>query len=307
MVSFPGPQSVVDVARPTRRSAGAIRELGLDEEAALERLVQLLLLHRQVDFRGYARTSLLRRVRQACIALGCIDVDMLCRDLLRVPGTFERLIPIMTVQVSDLFRDPSYYHALRRELVPWLGTFPSAKLWVAGCAHGEEVWSLAILLREAGLLDRTLIYATDICPPALETAQARRYPIERLPHYTGQYHAAGGTDSLSAHYRIVGQHLEFDAGLAEHVVFAEHSLATDAVFSEVQAVSCRNVMIYFDRALQDRATGLFADALVHGGFLGLGHRESLRFGRHEGRFRPLQAADPAARLYRRVHSLEFRP
>ncbi|MEK8026705.1 CheR family methyltransferase [Pseudaquabacterium rugosum] len=284
--------------------SGLDADAGHTEAAALDRLIHLLLQHRHVDFRGYARGSLLRRARQACLALDCADLDALCQDLLRVPGTFERLMPVMTVQVSDLFRDPAYYRALRRELLPWLATFPSAKLWVAGCGHGEEVWSLAILLREAGLLDRTLIYATDICGSALERAQARRYPLERLPHYTGQYHAAGGTAALSAHYAIVGEALEFDAALAGSVVFAEHSLATDAVFSEVQAVSCRNVMIYFDRPLQDRATGLFADALVHGGFLGLGHRESLRFGRHEGRFRVLADPDPAARLYRRACSLE---
>jgi chemotaxis protein methyltransferase CheR len=181
------------------------------------------------------------------------------------------------VQVSEMFRDPGYFRALRRQVVPLLRTYPSLKVWVAGCSSGEEAYSLAILLREEGLLARTLIYATDINPQSLQKAASGVYDVQRIAGFTANHHRSGARDSLSEYYTAAYGRAVFDKSLRDHIVFSDHSLATDSVFAEVQLVSCRNVLIYFNRALQDRALGLFHDALCRGGFLGIGSKESMRF------------------------------
>ena len=181
--------------------------------------------------------------------------------------------------------------------MPLLRTYPSLKLWVAGCSTGEEVYSLAVLLREEGLLDKTLLYATDINAAALEKAEAGVYPLERIAAFTENHRRSGGKSSLSDHYRAHYGSAVFDKTLRKQMVFSDHSLATDSVFSEVQLVSCRNVLIYFDRPLQDRALGLFKDALCRKGFLGLGSRESIRFSAHAGAFSELVKDD---RIYQKV-------
>lgn len=273
----------------------------MDEETALFDLeVQLLLeaVYRryQHDFRDYAVTSVRRRMHQAMKHFGCDDLGQLQHLLLRDGTRFRQALRFFTVQVSDMFRDPAYFCALREQVVPVLRTYPSLKVWVAGCSHGEEAWSLAVLLQEEALLERTLIYATDINPAALEAAEAGIYPLERMADFSRNYRAAGGLRSLSDYYTAAYAGARFDPALGRHMVFADHSLATDSVFSEVHLVSCRNVLIYFNRALQDRAIGLFRDALVPRGFLGLGSRESLQFGRHAEAFEPCRATE---RLYRR--------
>ena len=243
-------------------------------------LVLLLeaIYHRyQHDFRHYAVASLRRRVSQAMHRFDCSSVSQLQDRVLHEPEVFAQTMEYLTVQVSEVFRDPNYFRALRAEVVPFLRTFPSVKLWVAGCSAGEEVVSIAILLHEEGLLERSLIYATDINPRALGAAKAGMYPIDRIAQFSENYVAAGGTRSLSDYYHAAYGNAIFDRSLRQRVLFADHSLATDSVFSEVHFVSCRNVLIYFNRSLQDRALGLFRDALVHRGYLGLGSRESLNF------------------------------
>jgi chemotaxis protein methyltransferase CheR len=260
-------------------------------------LLEAVLARYQHDFRQYSVTSLHRRMRQAMAAMACDTVSQLQGRVLRDPGEFSRLLRFLTVHVSAMFRDPGYFRAVRDEVIPVLRTFPSVKVWVAGCSTGEEAWSIAILLHEAGLLERSLVYATDIDPQALRTARSGVYPLERMADYSARYLQAGGTGSLSDHYIARYAGAVFDRRLAAQMVFAEHSLATDSVFSEVHLVSCRNVLIYFEQALQDRAIGLFRDALVHRGFLGLGSRETLRFGLHASAFDELAGA---ARLYRKA-------
>jgi chemotaxis protein methyltransferase CheR len=183
-----------------------------------------------------------------------------------------------------MFRDPSYFLALRDKVVPLLRTYPSLKMWVAGCSTGEEVYSLAILLREEGLLERTLIYATDINPQTLQKAAAGVYAADRVAGFTENHRKAGGRASLSDYYTAAYGKAVFDKSFRRHIVFSDHSLATDSVFAEVQLVSCRNVLIYFNRDLQDRAVGLFRDALCRKGFLGIGMKESLRFSSHAEAF-----------------------
>jgi chemotaxis protein methyltransferase CheR len=195
-----------------------------------------------------------------------------------------------------MFRDPDYFRALREQVLPFLRTYPSLKMWVAGCSTGEEVYSLAILLREERLLERSLIYATDINPQTLQQAAAGVYDLERMAGFTESHRKSGARTSLSDYYTAAYGRAVFDKSFKQHVVFADHSLATDSVFAEVQLVLCRNVLIYFNRELQDRAIGLFRDALCRQGFLGIGSKESLRFSAHAHSFVEL---DKQNRIYQK--------
>ena len=248
------------------------------------------------DFRAYAQASLKRRLQSALTQFSCKTLSQLQDRVLHEPAVFTGLLQYLTVQVSDMFRDPSYFLALRNEVVPILRTYPSIKVWVAGCSTGEEVYSLAILLHEEGLLDRTLIYATDINPHALRAAEQGVFDLDRVAAFTENHVRAGGRSSLSDYYTARYGRVVFDKALREHMVFSDHSLATDSVFAEVHLISCRNVLIYFERDLQNRALGLFHDALVHRGFLGLGSKESLRFSAQAEHFDDFVLED---RVYRK--------
>ncbi len=266
-------------------------------EIELDLLLEAIWRHYQYDFRGYSRTSLHKRMERACQRLACESFSQLQHRLLREPAVFAELMGFLTIQVSEMFRDPGYFRALREKVVPHLRTWPSLKVWIAGCANGEEFYSLAILFREEGLEDRTIFYCTDISPAALAKAEAGIFDLGRIPQFTENHRLSGGHSSLSDYYTAAYGGAVFDKSLRARAVFAEHSLATDQVFAEAQLVSSRNVLIYFDRELQDRALGLFGDTLVRGGFLGLGARETLRFSRHAEAFADF---DPGERLYRRT-------
>jgi chemotaxis protein methyltransferase CheR len=248
------------------------------------------------DFREYSGASQKRRVQHALQALGCDTVSQLQGRILRDPRAFAQLLEILTVPFTEMFREPEFFVALRQQVVPVLQTYPSLKIWVAGCASGEEVYSLAILLHEEGLLERSIIYATDINPAALERARAGIFPLSDLQQYTRNYQAAGGVAGFSQYYTAAYDAARFDRELCRRVTFADHSLATDHVFSETQLILCRNVLIYFNRQLQDRAIGLFAQSLCHRGFLGLGSKETLDFSSHGSGF---EAIAPRERLYRK--------
>jgi chemotaxis protein methyltransferase CheR len=263
----------------------------------LKLLLDAIYLRYDYDFRRYAHASLKRRVLAAMARFSCSTVSQLQERLLHDASTFPALLDFLTVQVSEMFRDPGYFAALRTHVVPILRTYPSLKVWVAGCSSGEEAYSLAILLREEGLLDRTLIYATDINGSALQKAQSGVYAIDQVAVFTENHRKSGASRSLSDYYTAAYGGALFDASLRERIVFSDHSLATDAVFAEVQLVSCRNVLIYFDRELQDRALGLFSEALSHRGFLGLGAKESVRFSGYHENFVDFVAAE---RIYRKV-------
>ena len=263
----------------------------------LKLLLEAVYQRYHYDFRDYALASLRRRMRHAMARFECDSMGALQHRLLHEPETFAQAMQYFTVQVSEMFRDPAYFRMLREHAIPVLRTYPSIKLWIAGCSTGEEVWSLAILLHEEGLLDRAIIYATDINPEALQAAEAGAFALDRLAQFSRNYLDAGGSGSLSDYYSTGYGGVVFDRRLKRNIVFADHSLATDTVFSEVHLVSCRNVLIYFQRALQDRAIGLFHEALVHRGFLGLGSKESLQFGEHANEF---EACAREQRLYRKL-------
>ncbi|WP_225205295.1 CheR family methyltransferase [Novosphingobium huizhouense] len=267
------------------------------EDIELDLLLEAIWRRYQYDFRNYARDSLRRRMDRARAHFGCATLSELQDRVLHDPEVHPALMGFLTIQVSEMFRDPAYYRALREHVVPHLRTWPSLKVWVAGCANGEEFWSLAILFREAGLEERTIFYCTDINPAALEKAKAGIYELERIPDFTRNHRASGAPGSLSDYYTAAFGAARFDPTLRRRAVFADHNLASDEVFSEVQLVSSRNVLIYFDRQLQDRALGLFASSLARGGFLGLGSRETLRFSRHSALFADFV---PQEKVFRRT-------
>lgn len=269
-----------------------------DPIEAIELDLLLEAIHRRYhyDFRSYSRPSLRRRADLLRRRLDCATLSDVQSRLLREPDLLPVMTDCMTVQVSEMFRDPRYFRTLREKVIPHLRTFPSLKVWVAGCSSGEELYSLAILFREEGLESRTLFYATEINPSALARAQAGIFDLDRIPLFTANHQKSGGRSSLSDYYTAAYGAAVFDKSLRARTVFAEHSLACDAVFSEVHLVSCRNVLIYFDQPLQDRAVSLFRESLAHGGFLGLGMNESLRFSGHADAFTPFASED---RIYRR--------
>lgn len=248
------------------------------------------------DFRHYSIASVRRRLGQALQPFGVRTVSGLQERILHQPETFGPLLQYLTVQVSDMFRDPEYFRALRSEVLPVLATYPSLKVWVAGCSAGEEAYSMAILLEEEGLLSRTILYATDINQDALRRAQTGVFELDRMRRFTENYRLAGGRGSLSDYYHAALGGAVMDARLRRKITFSDHSLATDEVFAETHLVSCRNVLIYFDRELQSRALRLFRDALCPMGFLGLGAKESLRFSTVAEDFTEV---DATARIYRK--------
>ena len=267
------------------------------EQLELRLLLEAVAQHHGYDFRGYARASVLRRVRHRLVEEGLTTISGLQERVLHDRGCLERLLMDLSISVTSMFRDPTFYAALREKAVPLLRTYPFIRVWNAGCATGEETFSLAILLHEAGLSDRTRIYATDINEVVLAQARAGSFPLDRMKEYTRNYIAAGGQTPFSDYYKVVGDRVRFERSLVDNVVFAQHNLVSDASFNEFNLIVCRNVMIYFDRALQDRVHDLFYRSLVRRGILALGHKESVRFTGHEGDYDEI---DERERLYRRA-------
>lgn len=247
------------------------------------------------DFSGYAPASLRRRVTRLAQQLGGGTISSLTERLLYRPQMLSDILDGLSVPVSEMFRDPPVFKALREEVLPWLASFPHINIWQAGCAYGQEVYSLAILLEEAGLYHRSQIYATDISPEALRQAEQGIYPAKEAQQWSRNYLAAGGRHSLSDYYSARYDLIKIDQQLARNVVFAQHNLVADKVFCEVQLILCRNVLIYFSTPLQNQALELFRSSLSRGGFLCLGNRESLDFAPAAAEF---MAVDAGLRLYR---------
>lgn len=262
---------------------------------ALQELLEVIYHQYHHDFRAYTRPSLRRGIERAQAALRITSLAVLVERVAHEPAVFEVLLRYLTVQVSELFRDPNYFLAMRHQVFPHLATYPSIKIWVAGCSTGEEAYSLAILLHEEGLLERSQIYATDIDARSLSIAAEGGYGLERMRHFSESYFRAGGRGSLSDYYVATGSRAAFRPLLSERVSFLEHSLATDWVFAEVSLISCRNVFIYFDPTLRDRAIDLFRHSLRPRGFLGLGTKETLAFSPHRAAFESFASAE---RIYR---------
>ena len=263
----------------------------------LRMLIEAVYLQYNYDFRDYTGASQKRRVLHALREMDCPTISALQAKVMHDPAAFSQLLQYLTIPVTEMFRDPSFYLSLREQVMPFLKTYPSLKIWVAGCSTGQEVYSMAIMLREEGLLERAIIYATDINPQSLETARRGVFPLEHMQLYTENYQAAGGKTAFSNYYTAAYGGARFDQSLVENVTFADHSLSTDSVFSETHLISCRNVMIYFNRKLQNRVFGLFHESLCHRGFLGLGSKETIDFSAYASAFEPLVKAE---RIYRKV-------
>jgi chemotaxis protein methyltransferase CheR len=260
-----------------------------DEIEDIEVAVFLDAVHRRYghDFRSYSRTSIKRRIRSFLATTDYKTVSELISPLLHDEAFFMTLVYSLSVTVTEMFRDPDFFKELRERVIPYLKTYPYAKIWHAGCATGEEVYSLAIVLKEEGFYDRATIFATDFNDIALNKAREGIYPLERMKDYTANYQQSGGTGSFAQYYHTGYDAAILDPSLRKNIAFANHNLVTDTVFSEVHLVVCRNVLIYFDRDLQNRVLKLFHDSLVRGGILALGSKESLQFSEVANEFKML--------------------
>ena len=263
--------------------------------------MQAIYLKYSYDFRDYAGASQKRRLTQALAHFECPGIAALQARVLNDPAMFLQLLQYLTIPVTEMYRDPSFFLALREQVLPVLQTYPSIKIWIAGCSTGEEAYSLAIMLHEEGLLDKSLIYATDINPRSLDKARQGIFKLDTIRDHTVNYQKAGGKQAFSDYYTAAYDSAIFDKSLRDNITFADHSLATDSVFSETQLVLCRNVLIYFNKKLQDRALGLFHESLSNRGFMGLGSRESIEFSGFSRRF---EAIIKPERLYRKCQEMQ---
>jgi chemotaxis protein methyltransferase CheR len=266
-------------------------------DIALDRFLEAVCSRYSYDFAHYSRSFLRRRIAYAMPKFHVSRLGDLEARILHDPLQFRRFLQILTVPTTSFFRDPFYFEVLRNQVLPVLRTYPSLKVWVAGCSTGEELYSLAIIFREEDLWNKTVFYATDINPQSLERARRGIFSLECVAEAAPRYREAGGRRSLADYCSVGHDAVQLDPDLIKQTVFADHSLATDEVFSEVHLVSCRNVLIYFDRSLQDRAIGLFTRSLVYGGFLGLGPKESIQFSTYRASYELL---DKPARIYKKI-------
>lgn len=274
-----------------------------NEDIEFQLLLEAIFLKYGYDFRGYAEASMRRRVQGLLRKSGFATISRLQEAVLHESESFARMLPDLTVSTSEMYRDPSFYNAFREQVVPVLRTFPAFKIWHAGCSFGQELYSMAILLKEAGIYDKATIFATDINQSALQAAKEGIYPLESIKQFTANYQTAGGSRAFSDYYTAAYGSARFDVSLRQNVVFAHHNLAIDDVFSEVHVILCRNVMIYFNRDLQDRVLDLFSRSLRYKGFLCLGSKETVRFLKGSGIYEDVSSDQ---RIYRKLgaHKLE---
>jgi chemotaxis protein methyltransferase CheR len=269
-----------------------------DEIEKIELELFLDALHRRYgyDFRHYARASVRRRARHILGMTGYKRLSDLIPLLLHDEQFARKAIYDFSITVSEMFRDPGFYHTVRQVVLPYLKTYPFVKIWAAGCATGEEVYSLAILLQEEGVYDRAKIYATDFNEIALKKAADGIYPLKDVQQYTTNYQKAGGLHSFSDYYHAEYNSAIMNQALKANTIFTNHNLVTDGTFSEVQVIFCRNVLIYFDRSLQNWALNTIANSLSHGGFLCLGSKETIEFSSIYDQFKVI---DADARIYQK--------
>jgi len=285
------------VAVPLEESRALANEERDLEQIEIALLLEAVYRRYGFDFRNYAEASLKRRVWRRVHGENLRTVSGLTERLLHDPAVMERLLLDLSINVTAMFRDPEFYAALRELVVPQLRTYPFTRLWNAGCASGEETYSLAILLEEEGLYERTRIYATDINAAVLERARAGVFPLDRMKQYTHNYIRSGGTRAFSEYYVAGYDGARFRRSLLDNVVLSQHNLVQDSAFNEFNVIVCRNVMIYFDKALQDRVHRLFYESLPPFGVLALGQKESISFSPFADRYEELR---PGTRIFRKI-------
>lgn len=229
------------------------------------------------DFSEYSRASFKRRVNRICLIDRFTSFAELRYTILNDPEYLTRFVEEITVNVTEMFRDPHFFKALREKILPQLGTYPLIRIWVAGCSTGEEAYSMAILLKEANLYHKSLIYGTDLNPSVLETARSGVFPLQQMKLYSENYILSGGKKDFSDYYTANYDSVKFDKSLKEKLILSTHNLVSDSSFNSFQLIICRNVLIYFDRDLQERVFKLFDNSLENLGYLALGSKETLRF------------------------------
>ena len=267
------------------------------ERIEVQVLLEAVFRHYGFDFRSYAFSSVKRRLWKRIHAEGLKTISQLQDRVLHDPDALERLLLDLSINTTAMFRDPTFYLRFREKVIPVLRTYPFVRLWHAGCSTGEEVYSMAILLQEEGLYERCRIYATDINEAVLQKAKSGIFPLSTMQENTSNYIAAGGTGTFSDYYTARYDYAIFRPALRDHVVFAQHNLVTDSSFNHFNVIFCRNVLIYFNNALQDRVQQLFLQSLEMFGILGLGKKESVKYTGVADRYEEVDAEE---RLYRRV-------
>ena len=265
----------------------------------LQLLLEAIFLRYGYDFRNYSKAHIKRRVLHRLGTSQLLTVTDLQNKVLRDRDFFVEFLNDLSINVTELFRDPEFYKSLRENIIPKLRTYAWFKIWHAGCATGEEVYSLAILLQEEGLLDRCQIYATDFNQKVLEIAREGVYHKDEIEQYERNYQLSGGKCKLSDYYQSMYGSVMFNKDLSSRIVFADHNLVTDSVFADVNLILCRNVLIYFEKSLQENVVGLFYESLVPSGILCLGSKESLKFTKHEKLFEPI---DEKQRIFKKLMS-----
>ncbi|WP_460204975.1 CheR family methyltransferase [Scytonema sp. NUACC21] len=267
------------------------------EDIEIQLLLEAIYRYYGFDFRNYALASIKRRIWSTVEAEGLTSISGLQEKVLHEPECMERFLFNLSVNVTSMFRDPTFFLAIRQKVVPLLRTYPFIRIWHAGCSTGEEVYSMAILLHEEGLYHRCRLYATDINEMVLKKAKSGIFPIELMQDYTQNYLQAGGKKSFSEYYTAAYDCAIFSSHLKENMIFSQHNLATDNSFNEFHVILCRNVLIYFNQSLQKRVHNLFYESLNRHGILGLGRQESLKFTPYENHYEVLETAE---KLYRRI-------
>lgn len=252
-------------------------EPGILRDEEIEYLIKDVYELYGYDFSMYSRASFKRRVNRICVIDKLTSFAELRYTLINDPEYLKRFIEEITVNVTEMFRDPYFFKVLREKILPQLGTYPLIRIWVAGCSTGEEAYSVAILLKEAGLYHKCLIYATDINPSVLETASSGVFPLQQMKIYSENYIASGGKKDFSDYYTANYDSARFDKSLKEKMILSTHNLVSDSSFNSFQLIVCRNVLIYFDKMLQERVFNLFDNSLENLGYLALGSKETLRF------------------------------
>jgi chemotaxis protein methyltransferase CheR len=267
------------------------------EDIEIRLLIEGVFQHYGLDFRDYSPASLKRRVLKCMGEEGARTISGLQEKILHDPGSLEHFILTLSVNVTDMFRDPDFFRVVREKVIPYLKTWPFVHVWAAGCSTGEEVYSLAIVLWEEGLYKKTILYATDFNDAVVRKAKEGIFHIRDLKKFTENYFSSGGRASFSDYYTVKHDHAILQSFLKENIVWSQHNLATDSSFNEFQLILCRNVLIYFNDKLQEKVHAMFHESLVNHGILGLGIHESIAFKSHQGCY---EIMDERVRLYRRI-------
>lgn len=272
-------------------------ELETNQEIELQLLLEAIYLKYGYDFRDYSKAHLKRRILGRLSRSKCHTISEMQHQLIYDPNFFRQIILDLSINVTAMFRDPAFFRAIREEVIPLLKTYPFIKIWHAGCSTGEEVYSMAIILKEEGLLERSIIYATDFNPIALKQASDAIFPLEKIKEYTDNYFKANGKASFSEYFTVEYGSAMIDQSLKKNIVFSDHNLVTDGVFAEMNMVFCRNVLIYFNRELQNKVFNLFYESLVPGGILCLGTKETLYYSDNKKDYKQIHDLNIYKKLY----------